>query len=999
MLKKGKIKKGITSLFSSNRSGKKKEEIGNPIEKNIIAATPEVIAESSTSSIINSQQLVVNKQKKEKTILLIGSTGKGKSALANVITDTNKFKESAGSTSETREIQSERFKENDITYRIVDTVGLSDTKISRNEVLDKIAEAVYLLREGVSQVLFVIDGRFDQKEIANYDLLKTIIFDEQVINYTTIIRTRFESFQDKDKCEDDIRSMLEESEELAEILQSCKKRIIHVNNPSLNLIAATNEDESKRKKREEKISKRKEERNSSRKLLLEHLQEICESKYYKPPKLTKLSKEIVEYMKDKMGKKEELAKKKEDLGLEEIEEQITSSKVSSQKEVIVESITETKTTNTEKFLVKNKDKKEEGEIQLIYDFKSEAINLEKKIRSQIKKLEDELKEWKEIKKLKEEIQELEENIRRKVREHILNNQESIGKVNSGHIFLNIIEDKDNSSYSEKNILELNSDKKEREAQLSKKNANHSSLKSIEEKIQQKEKELEELKNDLLIINKLINMTEEKMNRWQEKKFDVLQALEWGKVLGESFNPQEDIEFCAWLKDVRKLISSSLPIYNLNELKSEYIHWLQNHNQHLEMVNQQFIVSNAPEISEQSREAQEYLNNLYPKKLKQNITELDISGWDQVNWKTKPNWEKLKGTLDLSDFINLKKLYCSHNQLTELNVSNCVKLVELHCFNNNLIEIKFNSLPNLQVLYAWTNRLSELNWDGLNSQILTKLSLSNNNFFEQNLSFIERFSDLTELYLGNDIQEKIDLNIKNRFYGSLESLKNLTKLKVLQVEGLEISNMANVSNILPNIEKFIFWDKKNIESMVKILGLTEEETRKIRNSNPDNIWKIFNEIVVNRNKEKGFSTKREQEIDYLEKRIESLNIIKDQKDKNIKSFLNLSLEKDLTQELIFTYLKLTRYKKQELDSIDYDERVDEYEDICRDIKKQLRSKLNKETMNNIQVILNDCEQLVEQEIELKELLNKKHLLIESYKDKKFDNNKEKQLQSQILFKRD
>jgi len=43
------------------------------------------------------------------TILLIGRSGRGKSTFSNVVTNSNNFKESDGSTSETRKIQFEKF--------------------------------------------------------------------------------------------------------------------------------------------------------------------------------------------------------------------------------------------------------------------------------------------------------------------------------------------------------------------------------------------------------------------------------------------------------------------------------------------------------------------------------------------------------------------------------------------------------------------------------------------------------------------------------------------------------------------------------------------------------------------------------------------------------------------------------------------------------------------------------------------------------------------------
>jgi len=152
-----------------------------------------------------------------KKILLIGMSGRGKSTLANVIVGTeNKFKESASSASETRNIQVEQFSDNkddNTNYLVIDTPGIGDTKLGDNQVLDIIAEAVYLVKDGVDQVFFVIDGRFDQSEMATYNLLRTIIFDDNITKYTTITRTRFNEFKSKKKCKADIDLMVKQARE------------------------------------------------------------------------------------------------------------------------------------------------------------------------------------------------------------------------------------------------------------------------------------------------------------------------------------------------------------------------------------------------------------------------------------------------------------------------------------------------------------------------------------------------------------------------------------------------------------------------------------------------------------------------------------------------------------------------------------------------------------------------------------------------------------------
>ncbi|CAG8791280.1 16467_t:CDS:2, partial [Racocetra fulgida] len=88
-------------------------------------------------------------------VLLIGRTGNGKSTLANVLSGTTKFKEGKYAVSETRDIQDATFEYLCKRYRIIDTVGIGDTKLSEKEVLDKMAEATYSIRDGLYQVLFV----------------------------------------------------------------------------------------------------------------------------------------------------------------------------------------------------------------------------------------------------------------------------------------------------------------------------------------------------------------------------------------------------------------------------------------------------------------------------------------------------------------------------------------------------------------------------------------------------------------------------------------------------------------------------------------------------------------------------------------------------------------------------------------------------------------------------------------------------------------------------
>ena len=54
-------------------------------------------------------------------------------------------------------------------------------------------------------------------------------------------------------------------------------------------------------------------------------------------------------------------------------------------------------------------------------------------------------------------------------------------------------------------------------------------------------------------------------------------------------------------------------------------------------------------------------------------------------------------LDLSKLVNLEWLDCSDNQLSELDVGNLVNLKELNCDDNKLTELHLSNLVNLKDL--------------------------------------------------------------------------------------------------------------------------------------------------------------------------------------------------------------------------------------------------------------------------------------------------------------
>src|SRR5947207_5516944 len=126
--------------------------------------------------------------------------------------------------------------------------------------------------EGISQVLFVVDGRFTQEQIDSFNLVKDSIFKIDILKYVTIVRTKFNNFGNKDECEKYKKKLLEENDVIREIIESCKD-IIHVDNPPTIITANDdNEDQIIINRINSNARKR------SRKVLLE---KVCQGEYFK----------------------------------------------------------------------------------------------------------------------------------------------------------------------------------------------------------------------------------------------------------------------------------------------------------------------------------------------------------------------------------------------------------------------------------------------------------------------------------------------------------------------------------------------------------------------------------------------------------------------------------------------------------------------------------------------------------------------------------------------
>jgi len=168
-----------------------------------------------------------------RNIVIIGRTGSGKSSLCNTLSRQNAFAVGDESVSRTKFSQAVMSQKGIITYRFIDTIGLGDTKLNTEENINELAKVKERIEEnGIHQILFTIGGRITQEEVENFEVLK-VIFGPEVVDYCTIIRTKFSKPQDFDKDEEDFKNLIREEGKSSPIVKEIKGKIIYVNNPSL----------------------------------------------------------------------------------------------------------------------------------------------------------------------------------------------------------------------------------------------------------------------------------------------------------------------------------------------------------------------------------------------------------------------------------------------------------------------------------------------------------------------------------------------------------------------------------------------------------------------------------------------------------------------------------------------------------------------------------------------------------------------------------------------
>jgi Leucine-rich repeat (LRR) protein len=142
---------------------------------------------------------------------------------------------------------------------------------------------------------------------------------------------------------------------------------------------------------------------------------------------------------------------------------------------------------------------------------------------------------------------------------------------------------------------------------------------------------------------------------------------------------------------------------------------------------------------------------------------------------------------------------------------------LNCNDNRLVNLDLNGLSKLEGLNCDNNYLTDLVLSPLQTEQLTYLEAQNNNFPSQDCSIFAKSTNLKELRIGNDNQEKIEQGIYNRFTGSLETLKNLSKLESLDISNTDID--SGLEHLSDSLEKLNCSTKYRKDAKVK--GIKED----------------------------------------------------------------------------------------------------------------------------------------------------------------------------------
>lgn len=248
----------------------------------------------------------------------------------------------------------------------------------------------------------------------------------------------------------------------------------------------------------------------------------------------------------------------------------------------------------------------------------------------------------------------------------------------------------------------------------------------------------------------------------------------------------------------------------------------------------------------------------------NINVKQISNLSNLDFVDVCGYNNLSGLESLDELDNLRCLWISENNLTEIpHLTNSSELYELVLSSNNLSNLEnIQNFSNLHKLWIDDNTIEDL------SHIKTLTKLSDLNLSNNNISSIDQITNLVNLkeldlhknLLGsNFINLSSFVNITKLDLGGNSITKfpyidDLKKLETLRIDNNKITHLSGINNLsLKNIyisqNPIIYFDVNGLNDKIKIFMRGTPLHDKLIDKKGDKTWYdvLFEENLGNHTK--------------------------------------------------------------------------------------------------------------------------------------------------------